>query len=275
MRSLGRIRSSASRVTQELEGRYQILSRLTQRPNRLKVTPDTLRVQQQAFERLALPDVDLIERDSGFAVDRWWLSELALQTQVTFKESGPNYAHGRLIYSLLRQRLKDWPRGQPATVLDIGTARGFSALTASRAALDSGVSLSIISLDTVSHTQVRYWGTVADLDGRPRSREALIALYPESQGVTFVGQSSRIFLSSAVLARCPFAFIDGAHTYGAVRFELEQIAQRQRAGDMLLLDDASSEYPGVVKAADRMGQYRHTTIAAGGRRVLRLMTRLA
>lgn len=51
------------------------------------------------------PEIDQIERELGYAVDRAWLDNLALHTQVVKKASALAYPHGRLIYSLLRRYL--------------------------------------------------------------------------------------------------------------------------------------------------------------------------
>jgi len=263
-----------SSVLQDLEGRFRVVSSFTQRSGKLHGTADQLLSAQRTFEAQTAREVDALEASSGYSIDRAWMSALALHTQVTSKASGINYTHGRLIYTLLRRRLETWPSSKAGIVLDIGTARGFSSIVAARAISDSGLSLPVLSLDTVSHRLPRYWGTVDDLDGYPRSREALVSAFPESDGVLFIGQTSRTFLRNAKLPRTPFAFIDGAHTYSAVRLELLQIARSQQQGDLLLLDDAGPQYPGVGRAAESLGNYAQEDIDAGWSRTIRCLTRL-
>ena len=46
-------------------------------------------------------EVDKLEDSCGFKIDKLWLDELALHTQVVKKESAINYQHGRILYSKL------------------------------------------------------------------------------------------------------------------------------------------------------------------------------
>ena len=66
---------------------------------------------------------------------------------------GDGGEHGLLLYKLVCQR-QGKPR--PLVVLDIGTARGFSAITMARALSDTGTG-SIYTIDVVDHHQARNW----------------------------------------------------------------------------------------------------------------------
>ena len=76
------------------------------------------------------PLIDKYEEQTGYSIDKEWLHDLALHTQVVVKESLPCYAHGRVLYSALSNYLKHHPQASPTdtiTIWETGTARGFSA----------------------------------------------------------------------------------------------------------------------------------------------------
>ena len=55
----------------------------------------------------SIEDVDLLEKENGFSIDKNWLNSLAFQTQIVVKKSELNYAHGRVLYSVLRNYLSN------------------------------------------------------------------------------------------------------------------------------------------------------------------------
>jgi hypothetical protein len=84
-------------------------------------------------------DIDAFELQSGFALNKDWLDDLALHTQVVVKTSPLCYAHGRVLYSALSRYLREHPvvaATERVTILETGTARGFSALCMARACSD-------------------------------------------------------------------------------------------------------------------------------------------
>ena len=72
-------------------------------------------------------DVDNYENEVGFKIEKNWIDNLALKTQIVIKSSKLNYAHGRLLYSVIRNYVK---RNQinKISIIETGTARGFSSL---------------------------------------------------------------------------------------------------------------------------------------------------
>ena len=52
------------------------------------------------------------------------------------------------------------------------------------------------------------------------------------------------------LGHIDFAYVDAMHDYPSVWGELRYIADRQRVGDLILLDDAGPLYPGVERAIE-------------------------
>lgn len=55
----------------------------------------------QSARQIAYPIIDQYERETGFAIDREWMDDLALLTQVVIKQSDICYQHGRLLYATL------------------------------------------------------------------------------------------------------------------------------------------------------------------------------
>jgi predicted O-methyltransferase YrrM len=128
--------------------------------------------RQQRF-----PAVDEYETASGAAIDPEWFHQLALLTQVPIKKSEICYQHGRLLYAALARYLRERARHH-LTIVETGTARGFSALCMARALDDGGASGKILSFDVLPHDTPMLWNSVAD-DGGPRTRAELLAGYTD------------------------------------------------------------------------------------------------
>jgi predicted O-methyltransferase YrrM len=196
--------------------------------------------------------IDALEDETGFAIDRDWLDELALHTQIAKKKSDLAYPHGRLLYSLLRRYIAD--SGEPfVTVCETGTARGFSALCMAKAISDSGVPGRVFTFDVLPHLKRQYWNCIDDHDGR-KSRAELLAPWSDLlRLVTFVHGDTHLMLERVGLERINFAFLDAQHVKRAVLHEFNIVSARQRPGDMTVFDDVTpSAYPGVVAAVQEV-----------------------
>ena len=219
--------------------------------------PDELRKKWEKFSNTAFPEVDAFEQVQGFSVDLIWFHNLGLITSVPDTESEPNYNHGRILYACLRRYLKETGKGSVITV-DVGTARGFSALCMCKAFEDSGRYGSIISVDVLPHLKEIYWNNVSDTEGQ-RTRNELLREYChlfEGRVVFATATSSRIF-SQLSFPRIHFAYLDGEHIYAAVSKELASIVPRQKKDDMILFDDCTeTKFPGVAKAVQELDNYQ-------------------
>lgn len=213
------------------------------------------------------PEVEAYEAARGFAIDTAWLDELALHTQVTIKNSALCYAHGRLLYATVRDYVR---RQSPTkvTVLETGTARGFSSLCMARALDDAGVAGTVITFDVLPHDVSMYWNCIDDLDG-PRSRAELLRPWAdlvERYVIYHQGDTLRE-LPKVYLPRVNVAFLDGQHTYEHVTREFEAVRGRQQPGDVIFFDDYTpGTFPGVVKAVDEICArhgYDRETLGAG------------
>ena len=214
--------------------------------------------------------VDRYEGTCGAAIDAEWFQQLALLTQVAIKRSELCYQHGRLLYATLARYLRQ--RAHPhLTIVETGTARGFSALCMAKAMDDAGATGKIVSFDVLPHDVAILWNCVRDADG-PRTRADLLCDYRPlmERYLVFHRGDTAVELAKMSFPRINFAFLDSVHEYDHVMAEFSSIRDRQAAGDILFFDDYTAEaYPGVVKAADeicRAHGYAGTVVTANDRR---------
>ena len=199
------------------------------------------------------PKIDGYEDQTGFAVDKTWLDNLALHTQIVIKDSPLCYQHGRVVYSALSEYLQNFDALQngPCTIVETGTARGFSALCMAKALQDQKKTGQILTFDLLPHRTKMYWNCIDDHEGQ-KSREELLSPWNDLLGsIAFVEGDSRIFLEKIALNRIHFAFLDGAHTYRDVMLEFDLVRRRQQQGDRIVFDDYSDNvFAGLVRAVD-------------------------
>jgi predicted O-methyltransferase YrrM len=199
------------------------------------------------------PAIDAFEQESGAAIDPAWFHDLALLTQIAVKKSELCYEHGRLLYAALvrytRTRGKDH-----LTVVETGTARGFSALCMAKALADAGASGKILTFDVLPHDAPILWNCIRDADG-PRTRAALLVDYASliERHVIFHRGDTKRELAKLSFPRVNLAVFDSVHTYEHVMAEFAAIRDAQRPGDLVFFDDYTPDaYPGVVRAADEI-----------------------
>ena len=184
---------------------------------------------------------DKLRELNGSAPSETWFAD-AVKTL----RGGDGGEHGRLLYGLVR-RLE---RQSSGVILDIGTARGFSAMTMARASLDGELGQRICSVDVIGHDQPTDWHSrrkhdPADpLAGRAVSRAEIWRHYPdEAACIRALQDASRDVLEHWTFGPVGLAFIDGEHTYRAVRDDLRSLERLMAPGGVIVLDDI---HPGVV-----------------------------
>jgi hypothetical protein len=218
-----------------------------------------LRLHRQA-RAVGYPAIDAFEQEAGFAIDRLWLEDLALHTQIVIKESRLNYQHGRVLYAAARRYLAGAGADGAVTILETGTARGFSALCLARALNDAGpVCGHVVTVDPLPHDRRMIWNCIDDHDG-PMSRQELLARWPqEVERVVFLRGTSGDQLDRLGLARVGIAFLDANHAFEDVMSEYRFVRARQRPGDLIVFDDVTpGQFDGVVAAVaaiEREGLY--------------------
>lgn len=203
----------------------------------------------------AYPMIHAFENECGHAMARGRLEGMARVLACPVKSNPPNWQHGRVIYALTRRYLTAYGGG-PLSILDIGTAKGFSALCFKSALDDAGASGHIVSVDVLDPSARVRRNTVAEVDGFKTLYET-IAPWCEPGQIEFRQQTGTDALVSSK-DRIHLAFVDGKHSYEAVYEETRLLAARQYGGDIALFDD--TQIDGVARAvqgADRLYDFRY------------------
>jgi len=142
-------------------------------------------------------------------------------------------------------------RLQTLTALDIGTAKGYSALCVLWALEDSGRTGTVHTVDVLDPLARVARQSVAELDGYLTLAEYL-APWPEAAKIQAY-QSTGIAWLEAHEDRLAFVYVDGKHTAPVVRREVELIRERQQPGDVTVFDDV--QIPDVAVVLSTLGGY--------------------
>ena len=197
------------------------------------------------------PKVDEFEKETGFLIDKEWFNDITLITQTSIKNSKLNFNHGRILYSLVSKYIEcQLETGEnKITILETGTARGFSSLCMSKAINDRKFMGKIITIDCISHNEKMFWGCISDFDGEKTREELLSKWHKELSNIVFIHGWTTETLKKIGLNRINFAFLDAQHTKGAVLQEFKFINKRQVKGDMIFFDDVTPNlFDGVCNA---------------------------
>ena len=193
-------------------------------------------------------EVEKFENSSGFKIDKLWLDDLALHTQVVKKESAINYQHGRILYSKLSKYIKE-KNIKFINVVEIGTARGFSSICMSKAINDANINGKIITIDIIPNDQKIYWNCIDDLESK-KSRKDLLKNWPKELNNIFFNWPKLLCFKKDLFDRIHFAYIDGMHDYFNTKKEFDFISSRQRFNDIIIFDDYSKNFPDIVKLVE-------------------------
>jgi predicted O-methyltransferase YrrM len=216
------------------------------------LTPPTVADYDRIFEAERLneyPMVDAFEQRMRFALDRAKLENAARVLACPLKNNAPNWQHGRVIAAVTR----DYTRrnsAKPFRFLDVGTAKGFSALCLAWG-LDEECAAEIASVDVLDPSARVRRNTVAEVDGYKTLAE-ILEPWPETRAIRFERSTGYDWLKSHP-ERIHVAFVDGKHEESVVREEGRLLADRQEPGDVVMFDDV--QIPGVAKAVASLKGY--------------------
>ena len=205
----------------------------------------------EAAKIIDYPIINNFEKELGFTIEKTWLDNLALHTQVVIKKSKISYQHGRILYSALCNYIKH-NNYLDINIIEIGTARGFSSLCMAKSLNFFKIEGKIITIDPLPHKVKMFWNCIDDWDGE-KTREQLLSNYKvlTKKYINFIEGESENELPKIKLSRIHFAFIDGTHEYENIIMEFNFVASKQLAGDIIILDDYTPNlFPGVVKSVD-------------------------
>lgn len=194
------------------------------------------------------------ELNTGYSINKKWINKLALHTQIVKKESKLNYEHGRLVYSCLRNYLKDFEnKKESVMILETGTARGFSSLCMSKALEDSCINGKIVTLDCLPHNEKMFWNCIDDLEGKKTRAELLQPWKKLLNNIIFLQCWTKDALPNLGFQRINFAFLDAQHSYKSVMSEFFYVSKYQKIGDVIVFDDVTEKkFPGIVKAVNQI-----------------------
>lgn len=202
----------------------------------------------QRERRVQYPVVDAFEECMGYAVDRERLENAARVLACPYKKAPPNWQHGRVLYAVARNVLEFQ---NDAFLLDVGTAKGFSALCLQWACSDSFNNGHVWSCDVVDPAARVMRNTVAEVEG-PKTLDEVLAPWPESKAISFKHAPGGAIIKR-ISARWHLAYVDGKHTYEAVSYESKLLSERQESGDVIVFDDL--QIPGVDRAVKELKGY--------------------
>jgi len=209
---------------------------------------------QRAFDlerQQEYPTVDGFEVRMGYALDRELLEDAAKVLACPLKVHPPNWQHGRVLYAAARRYLSYSKDEGPFTLLDIGTAKGFSALCLAWAIRDAGVEGHVATVDVIDPHGRIYRNSVADLDGLKTLAE-LLHPWATSSKIEASKMTGVRWLETH-RERVHVAFVDGKHKGSVVEEEGRLLAARQEAGDLVIFDDV--HLPEVLGAVERIEEY--------------------
>lgn len=210
------------------------------------------------------PEVEALEVETGFTLEKARLESAARILACPVKKNPPSWAHGRIVYSKAREVLETNSRA--GMLLDIGTAKGFSALMMAWAIYDSGAfDHWVVSVDMVDPGERVPRNSVKEAEGgRFTVSEFLHPFRPTGVPMTFHGGGSERLLRTLKAipeTYIPFAFVDGRHSYAAVKADGEALASIQVRGNVAIFDDVHLEQ--VSQAVSELKEYEFRRIQAG------------
>ena len=194
-------------------------------------------------------DVENYERKTNFYIDREWLYDLALYTQIPSGKSFYCCEHGKVLYSSVSKWIKDHNE-KSIKILETGTARGFSSLCMAKALSDSSREGIIVSIDVLPNDTPIFWNCITDIKGK-LSRKQLLKKWEKlvNKYLIFIQNDTKVALSRLSMPRINIAFLDACHTYQDVIIESNYVSSRQEKGDIIIFDDYNNKYfKGVIKA---------------------------
>lgn len=196
------------------------------------------------------PQIENFERKYNHKIEKNFLDDLALNTQIVIKKSPLNYQHGRLLYCTLVDYIKR-KNIEKISVLETGTARGFSAVCMAKAIKDCKIQGMISTIDILPHNKKMIWNCISDCSGKFSRCDILNKWRDETNIIDFKEGKSKQILPKFGEKRFNFCFLDSAHNFEDVEFEYNFVKKNQRTDDIIFLDDYTpGQFDGVVKLVE-------------------------
>ena len=193
--------------------------------------------------------------------DKDEIDDIGLKLQVCVKKSKPMYLHGYVLTSALNQYLEN-SEEKNITILETGTARGFSSVLMASILNKFNVDGKIHTIDKVNtfdnclkSSELKKEITINEC---VEEWKEIVDKY-----INFIiGDSKKILKTlNSKLDRINFAFLDGAHFYQDIKSEMEFTEKKQIKGDVIICDDyTKTQFPEICKAVDEFlssGKYEY------------------
>lgn len=206
------------------------------------------------------PMAEAFENSMGYAIGRshpGLLEDLARPLACPVKTNPPNWQHGRILYAIARAYLEK--KTTPSLLLDIGTAKGFSALILAWALFDAKKSGRVVSIDMIEPTALVVRNSVYECERGPLTLAQFTGPQrPPGIEIEFLGGGSMNWLYAAEQdkTRVHLAFVDGKHNRMAVKAEGDALSRIQHAGDVILFDDM--QIPEVAEGVNMLPRQDYT-----------------
>lgn len=189
---------------------------------------------------------------SEFPSDQQFIADIAYHLQNVIKQSTNSFLHGHLLSSYLRRYLASSDASH-LNILDIGTARGFSALCMAHCLSTEQYPGKVFTLDILPNRTPMLWNGPTDISHGEIDRLQLLSPWKDlvDQYLVFLASPSYHALKILDLPVIHFAYIDGSHYFSDVRIEIDYVVSRFDQRSVLIFDDYdTSLFPGVVKAVN-------------------------
>ena len=190
-------------------------------------------------------------------INKEFVNSCALHTAIYLDSYGnePNYKvtyrQGFVVYALFRKFLEE-TNYDHYNIVEVGTAKGFTALCLAKALDDCDKKGTIHTIDVLPNDKKIFWRCIGDMTGK-KTRPELIEKWADLRDnfIKFHHGSSIEILSSLDLKRIHFSFLDGSHDYQHVNYELNFLKNHQQKGDMIVCDDyTENKYNGIIQAVN-------------------------
>lgn len=203
-------------------------------------------------KQLKIQNLENLFKEENILIENDWFDDLAFKTQIVIKKSDINYYHGKLLYFYLSKYLNK-NQQDTITILETGTARGYSSICMSKALNDHKVNGKIYTIDILPNNTKMYWNCIEDHDGKKTRFELLSQWEKELKNIIFIEGTTKKKLKNIDLKRINFAFLDAAHTFKDVIYEFNFVSKLQKSGDIIFFDDYSPNiFNPVVKAINEI-----------------------
>lgn len=181
------------------------------------------------------------------------LKDIILKTAITLPASklSSNFNYGIILYNYLLnilQNLND--KNKVFNILEIGTARGFSALLMSDAINETNTKAKILSIDVIDHNKDFFQNTYISNSKVSRKKifETLDKKDELTKNIICLKGDTYSDLSKIIFNKIDFMFIDGEHNQKFLERELEYGDKYLDLNGVIVVDDYSeSIFPEVVK----------------------------